>query len=34
MPEPFSKATFAMKVGEMSEVVETPRGFHIIKRTK
>lgn len=34
MPEAFSKATFAMKVGEMSEVVETPRGFHIIKRTK
>jgi hypothetical protein len=34
MPEAFSKATFAMKVGEISEVVETPRGFHIIKRTK
>jgi hypothetical protein len=34
MPEAFSKATFAMKVGEMSQVVETPRGFHIIKRTR
>lgn len=34
MPEPFSKATFAMKVGDISDVVETPRGFHIIKRTK
>ncbi|MEP7125164.1 MAG: peptidylprolyl isomerase [Byssovorax sp.] len=34
MPEAFSKATFAMKVGETSEIVETPRGFHIIKRTK
>ena len=34
MPEAFSKATFAMKVGDISEVVETPRGFHIIKRTK
>jgi parvulin-like peptidyl-prolyl isomerase len=34
MPEAFSKATFAMKVGDISEIVETPRGFHIIKRTK
>jgi parvulin-like peptidyl-prolyl cis-trans isomerase-like protein len=34
MPEAFSKATFAMKVGDISEVVETPRGFHIIKRTR
>jgi len=34
MPEAFSKATFAMKVGEISDVVETPRGFHIIKRTR
>ncbi|MFT3765497.1 MAG: peptidylprolyl isomerase [Minicystis sp.] len=34
MPEAFSKATFGMKVGEMSDVVETPRGFHIIKRTR
>lgn len=34
MPEAFSKATFDMKVGDMSEIVETPRGFHIIKRTK
>lgn len=34
MPASFSTATFAMKVGEISEVVETPRGFHIIKRTR
>jgi hypothetical protein len=34
MPEAFSKATFGMKVGEISDVVETPRGFHIIKRTR
>ena len=34
MPEAFSRATFGMKVGEVSEVVETARGFHIIKRTR
>jgi hypothetical protein len=34
MPEAFSKATFDMKVGGISDVVETPRGFHIIKRMK
>ncbi|MFO0760981.1 MAG: peptidylprolyl isomerase [Byssovorax sp.] len=34
MPEAFSKATFDMKVGDISDVVETPRGFHIIKRTR
>jgi peptidyl-prolyl cis-trans isomerase NIMA-interacting 1 len=34
MPEAFSTATFAMKVGDISDVVETPRGFHIIKRTR
>jgi parvulin-like peptidyl-prolyl isomerase len=34
MPAPFSDTCFAMKVDAISEVVETPRGFHIIKRTK
>jgi hypothetical protein len=34
MPEEFSKVTFAMKVGDISDIVETKRGFHIIKRTK
>jgi parvulin-like peptidyl-prolyl isomerase len=34
MPKAFSDATFAMKVDTISDVVESPRGFHIIKRTK
>lgn len=33
MEEPFETAAFAMKVGDLSNVVQTSHGFHVIKLT-
>lgn len=33
MQKPFEDATFALNVGELSDIIETDSGLHLIERT-
>jgi NIMA-interacting peptidyl-prolyl cis-trans isomerase 1 len=33
MQKPFEEATFALRVGEISDIVDTQSGVHLILRT-
>lgn len=34
MQKPFENAAFALNVGEMSDIIETDSGLHLIERTQ